>query len=411
MTTRNSPIDPRIVQLGNIFTPATPIRDTKLFCGRKTLIVRIADAVNQHGMHCILFGERGVGKTSLANILANVIGAATLGEITVANVNCDTTDTYGSLMLKLMRRIITVHKTPSVGFRNASNPELRQIPASDMLPDKPVPDDVLMLLQSISANWLLILDEFDRLTDKDSIRLMSDTIKTLSDNAVSATILLVGVANDVDSLLEGHHSIERCLTQAWMPRMTHGELSEIVSEGLEQVGMKMSESDQWYIPTVSQGYPHYTHLLALHSARRALHNGRDVVERGDIVAAIVYALTMTERSIQDNYASAVYSANPSALYKQVLLACAIAETDAFSYFKAQAVRKPLSQIMDKRYDVPAFARHLDAFCQDQRGPTLIKEGQRRRYRYRFATPMMRPFIILKGIADGLIQAETLTDKS
>ena len=66
--------------------------------------------------------------------------------------------------------------------------------------------------------------------------------------------------------------------------------------------------------------------------------------------------------------------------------------------------------MGKRYDVPAFARHLDAFCKDGRGPTLVKEGQRRRYRYRFAMPLMRPFIILRGIADGLIEAETLSDQ-
>ena len=99
----------------------------------------------------------------------------------------------------------------------------------------------------------------------------------------------------------------------------------------------MSESAQWYIPAVSQGYPHYTHLLALHSAREALDDGRDIVERRDIEAAIGQALELTERSIQDAYSAAVYSANPSALYRQVLLACALSETDDFSYFNSQAV--------------------------------------------------------------------------
>ncbi len=409
MPSKDSSVDLRVVRLGKVFTPATPIRDVDLFFGRNSLILRIADAVNQRGMHCILFGERGVGKTSLANILAEVIGLATRDEITVASVNCDTTDTYSSLTRKLMSRIFTVHEMPSLGFSGVSNPNLRQIPASDMLPDKPVPDDVLILLQSLSANWLLILDEFDRLTDKDSIRLIADTIKSLSDNAVSATILLVGVANDVDSLLEGHRSIERCLTQVWMPRMAREELGEIVSNGLAQVDMSVDESVKWYIPAVSQGYPHYTHLLALYSARMALYEGRGVVERTDIEAAIDQALTMTERSIQDNYALAVYSANPAALYEKVLLACALADTDEFSYFNAQSVRKPLSQIMGRRYDVPAFARHLDAFCQEQRGPALIKEGQRRRYRYRFANPLARPFVILKGISQGFIRAEYISE--
>ena len=402
-------VDPRVIRLGGIFTPATPIHDADLFSGRHRLFVRIADAINQIGMHCILFGERGVGKTSLINILADVIEPAVYSEMTIAKVNCETTDDYASLMRKLMSRIITIQETPGLGFSSLANPARQKVPASDMLPDRPAPDNVFTLLQSFPANWVLILDEFDRLTDRHAIRLMSDTIKVLSDNAVSATFLLVGVATNVDSLLREHRSIERCLAQIWMPRMAPEELGEIVSKGLAQVDMEMSESDQWYIPAVSQGYPHYTHLLALHSARETLDRGRDVVERKDIEAAIDEALELTERSIQENYALAVYSANPNALYRQVLLACALAETDEFGYFNSQAVRGPLSRIMGRRYDVPAFARHLDAFCKDGRGPALIKEGKRRRYRYQFAVPLMRPFIILRGIADGLIQAEMLYD--
>ena len=402
-------VDPRIIKLGRIFTPATPIHDADLFSGRRRLFVRIADAINQIGMHCILFGERGVGKTSLINILAEVIEPAVYSEMTVARINCDTNDDYARLMRKLMQEIITIRETPGIGFGNLASPTQSKVPASDMLPDKPAPNDVLILLQSLPANWLLIVDEFDRLTDTIAIRLMSDTIKVLSDRAVSATFLLVGVATNVDSLLREHRSIERCLAQILMPRMAPEELGEIVSKGLAQVDMEMSESDQWYIPAVSQGYPHYTHLLALHSARETLDRGRDVVERKDIEAAIDEALELTERSIQDNYALAVYSANPHALYRQVLLACALAETDEFGYFNSQDVREPLSHIMGRRYDVPAFARHLDAFCKDGRGPTLIKEGRRRRYRYQFTVPLMRPFIILRGIADGLIQAEVLSD--
>ncbi len=400
--------DTRELTLGRIFTPATPIQDAYLFSGRRDLFFRIADAVNQIGMHCILFGERGVGKTSMVNILPDVVKPAVAGEMTVARINCDTTDDYASLMRKLMQEIITIREMPGMGFGNLASPTQIEVPASHILPDNPAPNDILILLQSLPANWLLIVDEFDRLTDRTAVRLMSDTIKVLSDRAVLATFLLVGVATNVDSLLEEHRSIERCLTQVWMPRMTPEELGEIVSNGLAQVNMEMDESVEWYIAAVSQGYPHYTHLLSLHSARKALSDGRDIVELKDIEASIEQALTMTERSIQDNYASAVYSANPSALYKQVLLACALAETNDFNYFNAQSVREPLSKIMGRRYDVPAFARHLDAFCQDGRGPALIKEGRRRRYLYRFAMPMMRPFVILKGIADGLIQADFLS---
>ena len=406
MAVRNSPVDPRALQLGSAFTPAAPIRDTTLFSGRSELLIRIADAVNQPGMHCILFGERGVGKTSLANIAPQVLAERTDPGIAVARVNCDTADTYGSLMHKLMGRIVTEMERPRLGFSDAV--ERRNKSLVNFLPEHPSPDDVLTLLQDFPANRLLILDEFDRLTDEnDTIALVADTIKALSDYAAPATFLLVGVADDVGTLIGAHPSIERCLTQIWMPRMTREELAGIVDNGLEPVKMRIDESVAWYIPAVSQGYPHYTHLLALHAARRSLKEGRDVVCQRDIEGAIAEALGMTERSIRDRYSAAVYSPSPSALYAPVLLACALAPADDLGFFNAQAVRAPLSAIMEREYNIPAFARHLDAFCKDNRGPALIKSGERRRYQYRFAVPLMRPFVLLQGIADGRIDAEVL----
>ncbi len=401
---RTLPVDPRLVQLGEAFTPAAPIHDADLFSGRNDLLLRIADAVSQQGMHCILFGERGVGKTSLANILPAFL-AATGAELVTASINCDTTDDYGNLIRKLMQEIITVQWIRSAGF--GKDFTLDQNPLSQSLPDSPRPNDVRLLLQSIDANPLLILDEFDRISDRDCVRLMSDTIKTLSDRAVPATIVLVGVADNVDGLLREHQSIERCLTQVRMPRMDAAELQGIIDKGLQRVNMVVDDSIKWYIPAVAQGYPHYAHLLALDAARHAVRNGREVVSRDDIELTIGEAITRTEHSIQDGYLKAVYSANRAALYEPVLLACALADTDDLNFFSAQAVREPLSRILGSNRDIPAFARHLDAFCREERGAALVKEGQTRRYRYRFAVPLLRPYVLLQGIAKGLISADIL----
>ena len=388
-----------------MFTPATPIQNADLFSGRSELLLRIADAVNQRGMHCILFGERGVGKTSLANILPEVIRATTTEEVAVASTSCDTSDTYASLMHKLMQEVVAVREMNRAGFGDL--PGVLERPLSDCLPEQPTPSTMRFLLQTHPVSWLLIVDEFDRLDDRPSIRLISDTIKTLSDHAVPATIVLVGVADTVEDLLGEHRSVERCLTQVLMPRMTREELAAIVDHGLAQVDMTIDDPVRWYVPEVSQGYPHFTHLLALHAARRALGEGRDVVSRRDLEGAVEDAIALTERSIRNSHSAAVYSTNPAALYEPVLLACALAQTDELDYFSAQAVRKPLSGIMNRNYDIPAFARHLDAFCQESRGPVLIKEGQPRRYRYRFAVPLLRAFILLKGVADHRITPDEL----
>ena len=396
-----SPIDPRMVKLGNVFTPATPIHDTDLFAGRSGLMLRIADAVNQPGMHCILFGERGVGKTSLANILPAVISASVGADsLATARINCDTSDSYATLVRKLMQEILTVQELPRLGFGNLT--DYFETPISDRLPEQPTPNDLRLLMQSIPANWLLIVDEFDRFVDEESIRLMTDTIKVLSDYSVPATIILVGVADNVDALLREHQSIERCLTQVHMPRMTLEELRAIIDNGLRQVNMEVESEVAWQIPTVSQGYPHYTHLLTLHAARSAVENGRSTVNGDDITAAINESIILSEHSIRTDYSTAVYSANKSAFFEPVLLACALAPTDDLNYFNARSAIAPLSHIMGRQMEVPAFSRHLDQFCQPTRGPVLHKIGQSRRYRYRFATPLMRPFVLLKGVSDGRI---------
>ena len=59
----------RSMVLGQHFKPATPIDNVSLFCGRVRQRQTVVDAINQSGQHVVLYGERGVGKTSLAKML------------------------------------------------------------------------------------------------------------------------------------------------------------------------------------------------------------------------------------------------------------------------------------------------------------------------------------------------------
>ena len=52
-------------------------------------------------------------------------------------------------------------------------------------------------------------------------------------------------------------------------------------------------------------------------------------------------------------------------------------------------------------------KHLNEFCTEDRGPVLEKYGQRRRFRFRFKDSMMEPFVIMKGLKDGLINEDTM----
>ena len=107
--------------------------------------------------------------------------------------------------------------------------------ASALLSEDATPHDVRRGLQSLAGGRrvAVFIDEFDRLASNDDRLLFADTIKTLSDELPGATIVLVGVADDVEQLIAEHLSIERALVQIHMPRMSHAELAEVVSRGIE----------------------------------------------------------------------------------------------------------------------------------------------------------------------------------
>jgi hypothetical protein len=73
------------------------------------------------------------------------------------------------------------------------------------------------------------------------------------------------------------------------------------------------------------------------------------------------------------------------------------------YFNAAAVREEFSKIMKRRMEIPAFARHLNEFCDVSRGPALVKEGKPKSFEYRFADALLRPYVVIRGIQDGLIR--------
>lgn len=393
-------INAKLTEVGSVFTPGAPVSEKDLFAGRLDQFDQVLSAATQRGYHAILYGERGVGKTSLANIIATGLQGA--GGWIVPRVNCDGTDTFTSLWRKALQDIALTKSRPGLGFGADDITEVES--AIARLPETVTPDDVRRALQSLSglAGMLIAFDEFDRLSDRHVTTLMADTIKTLSDYAVPATILMIGVAGSVDELIEGHQSVERALVQIPMPRMSGLEIAEIVANGMRRLSMTIDQGALGELTSLSQGLPYITHLLALNSAKTAIRNGRLNVTASDVDAGIKLSLGQWQQSVVKAYYDAVQSSQPGNIYKPVLLACALAETDDLGYFSASSVRSPLRVITDRDYDIPNFAQHLKNFGDEGRGGMLERTGETRRIRYRFTSPLMRPYIVMKGFADGLI---------
>ncbi|MFQ5771799.1 MAG: AAA family ATPase [bacterium] len=347
----------------------------------------------------MIFGERGVGKTSFANTLKDIFSA----EIPlVIKVNCDQGDNFSTMWHKATGEIEIVEDKELIGFRKRVNSVSRSL--SENLTEKIVPDDIRRVLQFIGES-IIILDEYDRVNQSKANRLMADTIKNLSDNAVNTTILLVGVADTVDDLFAEHTSIDRSLAEIEMPRMSSCELKEIVTKAHGKINATIDDNAMGLVVLLSQGLPHYTHLLGQNATKASIHNGRLNVTLDDVHSGIESSLTETKQTIRNIYQQAISSQRSDTIFKEVLLACALAEVDELGYFISASVREPLSQIMGRQYDIPGFSQHLNAFSEAGRGNILEKKGTIRRFRFRFRNPLLQPYIIMRGLSDGLLAGE------
>jgi len=267
---------------------------------------------------------------------------------------------------------------------------------------------VRFLLQQVGRHPIVVIDEFDRVKDQAASTLVADTIKSLSDHSVDATLIIIGVADSIDDLIAEHRSIERAIVQIQMPRMSDDEVLQIIDKGFQRAEMTVENSVRIHISALSQGLPHNAHELSLCAGFSAIENDRTNVEFSDIQAAIKSAVENAQQTIVSTYTRAVSSPHQN-IYKEVLLAAALARTDELGYFAAADLKEPLRVVTAKRYGIDGYMRHLREFCSEQRGKILEQKGERRRFRFRFRDSIMEPFVIMRGIKERLISEESVVE--
>lgn len=334
-----------------------------------------------------------MGKTSLVSFASMIV------DDTAVRINCDTSDTFGTLWQKVCERVTVTLSRPGVGF--AAKEKEVVIAAAEALPKHPGPADIEAVLSTMPTGKALaiFIDEFDRVRDPEAPVLLADTIKTLSDQGVPATVIVVGVADNVSDLIAEHASIERALVQVRMPRMSPEELDEIVTRGLDRVDMTIAGGARDRICALSQGLPHYVHLLAQEAAKEAAWNKSEHITFEDVLEAMKKAIDRAEHTLAKGYHAATQSPRAVTLYPAVLLAAALAPGDDLGYFAPADIRDPLRAITKKQYDIPAFSPHLHELCEPARGQILQKVGQPRRFRFRFRNPLHQPYVIMRALAE------------
>ena len=387
-----------LFDIGQLFTPSTPIKLADLFAGRQGKIRQLIDAVAEPGRHAILYGERGVGKTSLSQIMEHLVPSGRQ-RVIHSRKACAPDDNFDTIWRKFFK---------DMRFTFSNNGTTEEATVNEVYKDSLTPDDVLREMKQFSANDIpiFVIDEFNEVRDGGrTASLLANTIKAMSDDGVSATVLVVGVGDSVTELFSEHGSISRCTEEVLMPRMSHAELGEIIDKRLADLGMSIEPDARSKIIILSRGLPTYVHRLGKHAAGRAVENLRRRISEADVDFAIEEILAGSLQSLRDAYEKATNSNQPGNLFKEILLACALARADDAGYFAPAAVREPLEKILGRPMTIAQYQNHLGDWHSDKRGRILQRTGGERTYRFRFVEPTMQPYVLMKGIAEGMANEE------
>lgn len=369
-----------------------PIDEEDLFAGRSSEVTRILRAVMEKSKHVVLFGERGVGKTSLSNIFWKRYNV-TVRSFVVARVQASPTDTFSSLWVRALKEL------KASGDSTGKSDYVRFMTDFETV----TTSDVRRELQKCGANALpiVIVDEYDKLQNAEAKVLTANLIKEMYDYAVTTTVILVGVAENIGQLVSDHQSIDRALVQIPLNRMSNSELREIIQKRSSRTVMEFDADAIWTVITLSRGLPYFTQTLSKHAALHAIERRSLLITNSDVEASMERFIADAAASFKEEYRAATKS-NQENYFEQSLLACALAKTDEEGFFTANDVVEPYSAIMKEKKRHAHFEKHLRRFSSEDGGNILTKRGGDRQLIYRFADPMMQPYIIIRGIQNGMI---------
>ncbi len=351
-----------------IFTPHKPINSVELFLGRTAEVRALIEHLSTPGQHALLFGDRGVGKSSLANIasdllLKNIISGHFFKKL------CDSTDNFRTIFSEPLAKAGVNLSLIESEYRDAesSKGDVRVFGFGGEInrttENKSKERGVSYEVDSPSwvasrlskLNGLLLVDELDALRDAADRHKIAELIKQLSDEGSGFKIMLVGIAETGADLTDGHRSIERCLRETRLNRMSDEELKQIIEKGEKSLGLKFTPQAKKRIVSVSSGYPHFTHLLALKSAEDAISENRIEIGVANIEAATRRAVDDSEGRLKRQYDEACRSSGTDE-YRQILCAAAVLGSEEFT---AAGLREQYKIMWDRVIDQNRLNNYLD----------------------------------------------------
>lgn len=284
---RDAPVDQHRARLQRAFTPSQPVNNVRMFAGRRELLLSLIRSIEEQQLHAVIFGDRGIGKTSLLHVFSHLAREA---RYIVRYTSCTETSEFDQTFRAIAADVPLLYHAD---FDPTSEPAERGAALDSLLPaDKPL--TVTMMTEVFAklsgTRVIVILDEFDRAHSPEFKRSVAELIKNLSDRSIRVQLVIAGVAANLTELIEHIPSIRRNILGLPVPMMTQEEIAEMISLGEAAGQLSFQPEAVAAITDAAQGSPYVTGLLAQHAAAHALDRQVREVEPADVVEAIRRAM-------------------------------------------------------------------------------------------------------------------------
>ncbi|MGX2031355.1 MULTISPECIES: AAA family ATPase [Methylocaldum] len=397
-------------KLNTVVFPSQPIQSIEHLFGRGEELDQIDKALYAPGRHIFIYGDRGVGKSSLAAIAANQYQSP---EADYIDVSCSPDATLLSVVADIAMQAANISRFRSITrqvkksidlrfFKIEKNQNETRLNIREQIRTLPEAVELLREVSYLhSEKPIVVLDEFDRISSAEERNLFADLIKQLGDKKIPLKFIFTGVGKTLEELLGAHQSAYRQLQTIELPKLPWEARWEIVLHAARTFGIDVDRDVYIRIAQVSDGYPYYVHLITEKMLWRVYDEAKEVekVTWEHYLPAIRDAIHSISAELKRPYELAVNQ--PSGDYEEVLWSTADSDM-LLRYLKDMysSYGKIMDQYTDKlRLDNGKYSARIRNLKNASCGSVLISGNRPGLYSYR--EKMLRGYVRMQAEANGI----------
>ncbi|RQM59623.1 MULTISPECIES: AAA family ATPase [Burkholderia] len=398
-------------QMKVALSAAQPVRTPEKLKGRERELEDIDRALSAPGRNIFIYGDRGVGKSSLGATAAYEYQSADNRPIVVGG---SPNETFDSIIATIANQAMGYSRTTnikeqtgiSLEWRGLKWQQGREVSAKDVKDQLRTIGDAVDLLGEVarvhSKQPVVVIDEFDTIPDTQERNRFAALLKALGDREVDLKFIFTGVGRSLEELLGAHPSAYRQLATFEVHRLGWEARREIVTQAAQEFGLDVDNDVNWRIAIVSDGFPHYVHLITEHMIWQAFDDETDC----DVLGPHHYQLGLRKAIEQINvelkkpYEKAVLQRPPE--WEDLVWATADGE-DLIR--QSKDIQQSYQSIIERRkspvvFENGKFAESLRRLKADNYGAVLEAVPQRQGW-YTYREKMLRGFVRMQAEASGI----------